>query len=287
PNLESGKAYSYTITVKKTGLEVSGCTITDWETGSTGSGVAEITNVINLSDLTGDTTVDADAILTGTTSHKITLNSGVTVALHNATINGGIVCERNAKILLFGTNTVTCNTDECAGIQAGIYGTTLTIDGEGELTVKGGNRAAGIGCGEDDACGNIIINGGTVTATGGEKAAGIGSGRGGTCGNIIINGGTVTATGADLAAGIGSGCYGYCDDITINGVSGMIVKAGICAACVGTGFSAYVDGTIKVTNSTVTLDKSATGSTYFNPTPSDTTGSTFRDAQTGEEITSF
>ena len=30
PGLEAGKSYSYTVTVKKTGLEVSGCTITDW-----------------------------------------------------------------------------------------------------------------------------------------------------------------------------------------------------------------------------------------------------------------
>ena len=30
PTLEAGKSYSYTVTVKKTGLAVSGCTITDW-----------------------------------------------------------------------------------------------------------------------------------------------------------------------------------------------------------------------------------------------------------------
>lgn len=42
PNLESGKTYTYTITVKKTGLEVSGCTITNWGSGSTGSGDAEM-----------------------------------------------------------------------------------------------------------------------------------------------------------------------------------------------------------------------------------------------------
>ncbi|MGM9694009.1 MAG: fimbrillin family protein [Alloprevotella sp.] len=331
------------------------------------------TQKINLADLTEDTTVDADAILTGTTSYKITLAAGVTVALNNATINGGIVCNGDANILLVGTNTVT--TSSGAGIQVGPDGTTLTIDGEGQLTATGGSRAAGIGsshlgtCGnitinggtvtttggkygagigsgnDNSTCGDIIINGGIVTATGGEYSAGIGSGfhlstcaniaitggtvtatggergagmgggwnstcaniaiTGGTvtatggeygagmgsgwdntCANIAITGGTVTATGGKYGAGIGSGPEGTCGDVTIDGVSGMSVKAGESAACVGMGLYGSV-GTIKVTNSTVTLDKSASSSTYFDPTPSDITGSTFRDTQTGEVITSF
>ena len=42
PNLEAGYTYTYTITVKKSGLVVSGCTITPWASGSTGSGDAEM-----------------------------------------------------------------------------------------------------------------------------------------------------------------------------------------------------------------------------------------------------
>lgn len=42
PNLEEGKTYTYTITIKKTGLAVSGCTIGKWEAGGTGSGNAEM-----------------------------------------------------------------------------------------------------------------------------------------------------------------------------------------------------------------------------------------------------
>lgn len=42
PNLEAGNSYTYTITVKKTGLTVSGCTITDWNSSGTGSGNAEM-----------------------------------------------------------------------------------------------------------------------------------------------------------------------------------------------------------------------------------------------------
>lgn len=40
PALESGKSYTYTITVKKTGLVVSGCTIEGWGDEVTGSGDA-------------------------------------------------------------------------------------------------------------------------------------------------------------------------------------------------------------------------------------------------------
>ncbi len=40
PNLEAGNVYTYTITVKKTGLTVSGCTITNWNDGGSGTGDA-------------------------------------------------------------------------------------------------------------------------------------------------------------------------------------------------------------------------------------------------------
>ena len=42
PNLQAGYTYTYTITVKKTGLVVSGCTITAWAGGTTGESDAEM-----------------------------------------------------------------------------------------------------------------------------------------------------------------------------------------------------------------------------------------------------
>ena len=42
PNLQAGYTYTYTITVKKSGLAVSGCTIAPRASGSTGSGDAEM-----------------------------------------------------------------------------------------------------------------------------------------------------------------------------------------------------------------------------------------------------
>lgn len=42
PDLTAGMSYTYTITVKKSGLEVSGCTITDWTEGKEYTGDAEM-----------------------------------------------------------------------------------------------------------------------------------------------------------------------------------------------------------------------------------------------------
>lgn len=42
PNLESGKSYTYTITAKKQGLVVTGCTVTDWTSVDGGSADATI-----------------------------------------------------------------------------------------------------------------------------------------------------------------------------------------------------------------------------------------------------
>lgn len=40
PDLEAGKSYTYTVTVKKTGLVISGCTIADWSDGGNYTGDA-------------------------------------------------------------------------------------------------------------------------------------------------------------------------------------------------------------------------------------------------------
>ena len=115
---------------------------------------------------------------------------------------------------------------------AGIYvekGSTLNLNGPGELNVTGGMYGnepsslggAGIGGGAADntvtvdqvtdaskggSSGGIRINSGTVTARGGSRAAGIGGGcNGAPVGGILITGGTITAAGGDYAAGIGDG----------------------------------------------------------------------------------
>lgn len=211
--------------------------------------------------------------LTGTLSgnYKITIADGATVTLNNAIINGtndldkqwaALTCNGNATIILKDGSTNT--TKGFYKVFPGIFvpsGSTLTIQGTGQLTassngegagigggynigdcgnidIQGGNitatsgHAAGIGCGGAGKCGNISISGGVIVATGGTSAAGIGSstvvsGSSDECGSISISGGTITATGGERAAGIGSGYDSKCGAITItNGVTRVTATKG-------------------------------------------------------------
>ena len=151
--------------------------------------------------------------LTGSTDGTVTIADGASITLSDVTINGGIVCEGTATIILVGENSVTGSYKK-AGIQVGGEGTTLTIKGNGALTATGSWDCAGIGTNvynDSVTLGNIIIEGGSITANGGDGGAGIGTGevytRSGivTLGNIIIEGGSITANGGDFGAGIGTG----------------------------------------------------------------------------------
>jgi hypothetical protein len=93
--------------------------------------------------------------------------------------------------------------NECESSKSGIGSAgqvgTLIVNG-GDIDVKGGSSAAGIGCDNNTdivgVAGTVIINGGIVNATSdSDSRAGIGASYSSlTGGNIIINGGQVTAT---------------------------------------------------------------------------------------------
>ncbi|MCR5419321.1 MAG: leucine-rich repeat protein [Lachnospiraceae bacterium] len=106
-------------------------------------------------------------------------------------------------------------------------GTSLTIDGTGELYAENFTGDAAIGTNaRGGTSGEITINGGTIFATsdrpnGSSNVAGaaIGGGYRSNCGNLTINGGKVTADGDMFCACIGGGNEGGGVDgtITING----------------------------------------------------------------------
>lgn len=105
----------------------------------------ERSTTIDLSDATVDFTAIEGDVLTGSTSHTVTIADGAGITLSGATISGGIVCAGSAEITLVGTNNVSNTRYSSAGIQIGGSGTTLTINGDGTLTANGGTDAAGIG----------------------------------------------------------------------------------------------------------------------------------------------
>jgi hypothetical protein len=191
---------------------------------------------VNLSTLTSGYMVKNGQTLTGTLESKvkISITDGATVTLDGVTINGtndydykwaGITCEGNATIILKGTNTVRGFYSNYPGVRV-LKDKTLTIKGNGTLTVSSNGYGAGIGGGFNYAGGNIVIEGGIINATGG-NSAGIGCGYDSSCGNITISGGTINATGGNSAAGIGSSNYGSCGNITItNGVTSVTATKG-------------------------------------------------------------
>ena len=191
-----------------------------------------------------------------TTTNTITVNSGVTatITLSNVTIDRSettgtafdIQSGANVTLILDGTNTLTGGRyDDFNAVMAapGIHlpsGATLTIQGNGFLTVTGGdggtNGFGGAGIGGNnrtvtsaaEACGTITILSGTVEVKGGGgELGGVGigggtsytSGSGGAGGNVTIRGGSVTITGG-ISSGIGAGGTGIGGGAGFNSANG-------------------------------------------------------------------
>ena len=197
----------------------------DFKPGQTYSRQVDFDDTIQLSGRNSDYTVkDGDALkgtLVGTKT--IYIPDGFTVTFRG--INGKVICQGSATIILADGTTNTVNSsggnNSCINVPSG---KTLTIKGTGSLEVEGSQGAAAIGGGYyQSACGNIVIEGGNITARGGMYAAGIGSGGNEcTCGNITISGGSGTAYGGANACCIGKGAdYGNlpssCGTVTIGG----------------------------------------------------------------------
>ena len=113
-------------------------------------------NLVNLATLNDNYSAQDFDMLTGTlgANVKITIAAGATVMLKDASINAsgtwtsgdyaGITCEGDATIILEGTNTVKGFSQYYPGIFPAV-GKTLTIKGDGSLTVSSNGFAAGIG----------------------------------------------------------------------------------------------------------------------------------------------
>ena len=184
-----------------------------------------VDNTVDLSKLTGNYEAKNGDVLTNKLggNYKISIADGASVKLKNVTIEGvnsqsykwaGITCPGNATIVLEGENTLRGFEEGYPGIYIA-ENKTLTIKGIGSLSASSTGYAPGIGGTYYQACGNIVIEGGTITAHGGKWSAGIGSAFCHNCGDITIKGGDITANGGEYSAGIGAGDGGICGNITI------------------------------------------------------------------------
>ena len=196
--------------------------------------------------ISGTSTTDVIVVSPGLTNVNITLN-GVNIDVSGANnVSAFNITGAAVNLTLVGDNTLRSGSNR-AGLEVP-EGSTLTIDGGGSLTARGGDSSGsgwreGVGIGGSGSSDNtIIINGGVVTATSSEGAGisggtitindgvvtatsgiGIGIGAGGT---IIINGGVITARPGNnpFVAGISGGAGIHGDTITING--GVITAMG-------------------------------------------------------------
>lgn len=196
---------------------------------------------IDLSILDSDYTAHDGETLTGTMTehHKISIEDGATVTLHDVNINlysysdnkhqyPGIELLGDAKLILSGNNVVSTHHSNYAAIFVP-NSKTITIDAVDntaslELNAADsssyhayGSCGAGIGANDTTPCGNIIIEKGIINAY---TCHGAGIGAGGfydaDCGSITINGGTITSYG-DAGGGIGGTDTASAGNITING----------------------------------------------------------------------
>ena len=191
-----------------------------------------------------------DYVISGTNTKgvvriKAVANSNITLKnLHIKAAKGqcAFALKVGAEVNLFleGKNELESGANN-AGINVP-YGSTLYINGPGQLIAIGGDYGAGIGAStakkwndmrvpteeheviggqkafkDEYRCGDIIINSGSVGAAGGKWSAGIGgaapgdakNGSGGTYGGyVMVNDGAVYAYGGEGAAGIGGGYIG-------------------------------------------------------------------------------
>jgi hypothetical protein len=143
----------------------------------------------------------------------------------------GIYLEGNGYIQLINSSKVTSGNSTCSAIYVkpgytlyisecpGNYGASL----DAECCDLASGKAAGIGAGYSESCGNIVINTGIVTAKGGRYGAGIGGAQNSDCGDITIGTGVtkVEATrgiSASCAIGKGYGTSVKSGKVTICGV---------------------------------------------------------------------
>lgn len=276
-SLAKNHVYTFYVTVKKTGLEVTVGETVEWIStdpqsvgstsadntggdtpsvnGWTNGGNESITSVKYLPLPTAKNGVvtisDGKAYRVDKSSNatQIVVTSGAPTLLLDSwtvsrTTSGDIISiTGDAKIVLSGTTTLSTS----RGVPIVASDGTLTIEAEngGSLSTTS-TQTIGAGIELVDNA-NLVINSGTITANGGTYGAGIGAGRNNTCGNITINGGTVTASSAGgWGAGIGTGQYGSCGDITI--CAGTVsATGGSWAAGIGSG-SYGSCGNIKIVN---------------------------------------
>ena len=162
----------------------------------------------------------------------------------------------SVAMTICGTNSLVSTGDKTSGVRV-TTGASLAISDvqtsglqPSALFVAGGHHAAGIGGGEGEGGGSIMIAGGAVTVNGGAYGASLGGGYNGSSGRIEISGGKVTVKSSNFGAGIGGGCYGSGDTILISDGE-VIATGGNQGAGIGGGYHSASCGSVVISGGVV------------------------------------
>lgn len=243
--LVAGTAYTFNITVKATGLEVTVNESIGWDTGNSGEGSVTLPYDISLSG--NPQTIDledGDVVnITGDATTAITTGSYITFNIsegHTATVNlNNVTLKYNGDhgiraFFINGGGTIIFKLNGTENTIDGFYnairgdwdGTAAHIHviGPGTLNVTGNNVCGGIVTDKqkDIRIENATLNFNYKYSSGSYPEVAIGSGSGEECGNITIINSDISIR-AELnwnlepwyGAAIGAGTWGNCGGINI------------------------------------------------------------------------
>lgn len=194
----------------------------------------------------------------------VSINKGIEISSANCNIellnlnimrfneyNCALAVQDNSEVTvtLSGVNHLVSGTYR-AGLEVGMD-SKVTVNGDGTLYAQS-SLQAGIGGGNGQSNGTLIIDSGTIFANGGADgySAGIGGGTNGGGGNITVNGGFVYAQGGLYASGIGGGFMSGGGNITVNG--GVVTAiAGAGGAGIGSGYLSMSDTNVVINGGSV------------------------------------
>lgn len=284
PALEQGYSYQYTVTMKKQGLEVSGCTIADWADGGTSDITARIPVVYNLAEMANGSVITindgCEAIVNGSAAAAdgrdvaISINGNARLTLNNVYLKGANSCIQvnrgTATIVLVGENKM-----ESTG-ENDIYPVSLTSS-SANVVIDGQGRTGSLSMTNYGKWGGSYNPGCTSAMIGGRQNQG--------CGDITIKGAKIEIVRGQIATysdpdgngaafiGSGNGHYSaaFCGDITISD-SDLSFRLGmryIYGALIGSGASSEagssVVGGIDVSDSRITVEYNAATTGVMGP----------------------
>lgn len=218
--LAAGMAYTFNITVKAEGLDVTVRESIAWNTdGTSGSGSITLPEVIDLAGGTPVNITDNRTYLitgTGESQQGITIEGSPTITFQSVNVGAETAIEirsGNPKLVFEGTNSLE-STGEGKGAISLSGNASVEISGSGTLNLTANNadtwvygwqEGAILGSAGSATCGDISISGVTLNITANACNAAIGSGEyNSSCGDILITDATIRITDCSGGAGIGT-----------------------------------------------------------------------------------